>query len=410
MMNRRRWCWGTAWVAAVVTLAALLWWAFGPRPLEVEVALVQRRVFEQTVEDDGRARARERMVVGMPWAGELERLSFKEGQTVEAGETLMWVRPVEPTLQDARARAEWETRGAAAQAAWQRAARQTEVALVAWQRAAVAASRAVHLAEEEFISRAQLEGTVLDLKRDERAWLAAQAAERAALHEVELARVMLGGWARSQDRSRKAVPSADRVQVLRVMQPNRAVLAAGAAVLEVADVRNPEVVVPLLSQEALQVQVGALVRLQAWASGGGLAAGTVDAAQAVEGRVRLVEPAATTKVSALGLEEQRINVVIDPSSPLPDGDGYSVRVRVVMQHEADALCVPVSAVFPWPADSRRQGVFLIEGGRARLQEVAVRSRGGGWAWLEGGLAQGQAVVVYPPAALQNGARVRTVQR
>ncbi len=406
MMIRRRWWMGTAWAAAAVTLAMLLWWAFGPRPLEVEVVSAQRRVFEQTVEDDGRARARERIVVGMPWAGELERLTFKEGQTLEAGEALMWVRPVEPTLQDARVRAEWAARGAAAQAAWQRAARQTEVALVAWQRAAVAASRAVHLAEQEFISRAQLEGAVLDLQRDERTWQAAQAAERSALHEVELARVMLGGWVRSQDRSRKAVPAADRVQVLRVMQPNRAVLAAGVPVLEVADVRNPEVVVPLLSQEALRVQPGALVRLQAWGSGGAAA----EAAQAVEGRVRLVEPAATTKVSALGLEEQRINVVIDPSSPLPDGDGYSVRVRVVMQHEANALCVPVSAVFPLPTDSRRQGVFLVKDGRAQLQEVAVRSRGGGWVWLERGLEEGQAVVVYPPAALREGARVRTAQR
>jgi HlyD family secretion protein len=406
MMIRRRWWMGTAWAAAAVTLAVLLWWAFGPRPLEVEVASAQRRVFEQTVEDDGRARARERIVVGMPWAGELERLTFKEGQTLEAGEALMWVRPVEPTLQDARVRAEWAARGAAAQAAWQRAARQTEVALVAWQRAAVAASRAVHLAEQEFISRAQLEGAVLDLQRDERSWQAAQAAERAALHEVELARVMLGGWVRSQDRSRKAVPAADRVQVLRVMQPNRAVLAAGVPVLEVADVRNPEVVVPLLSQEALRVQPGALVRLQAWGSGGAAA----EAAQAVEGRVRLVEPAATTKVSALGLEEQRINVVIDPSSPLPDGDGYSVRVRVVMQHEANALCVPVSAVFPLPTDSRGQGVFLVKDGRAQLQEVAVRSRGGGWVWLERGLEEGQAVVVYPPAALREGARVRTARR
>lgn len=409
-MDRRRWSMGAALAAALLTLAALLWWAFGPRPLEVEVASAQRRVFEQTVEDDGRARARERIVVGMPWAGELERLTFREGQTLEAGEALMWVRPVEPTLQDARVRAEWETRGAAAQAAWQRAARQTEVALVAWQRAAVAASRAVHLAEEEFISRAQLEGAVLDLQRDERTWQAAQAAERAALHEVELSRVMLGGWVRSQDRSRKAVPATDRVQVLRVMQPNRAVLAAGVPVLEVADVRNPEVVVPLLSQEALRVQPGALVLLQAWGSGGGPVAWAAEAAPTLEGRVRLVEPAATTKVSALGLEEQRINVVIDPSAPLPDGDGYSVRVRVVMQREASALCVPVSAVFPLPADARRHGVFLIDDGRARLQEVTVRSRGGGWAWLERGLVEGQAVVVYPPAALQEGARVRTVQR
>ena len=411
MSTRGRWWLRLAGAVGAIGVAALLVWALGPRAVEVEMALAEERSFERSVEDDGRARARERLVVGMPWTGELERLTWKEGQAVEPGEPLLWVRPVQPTLQDARTRAEWSARGASAQAAWQRAARQSEVALVAWQRAAVAASRAVYLAKQDFISRAQLEGHVLDLQREERSWQAALAAERAALHELELTRVMLSSWTSGELGVRRPVRATQRVQVLRVMQPHAAVLMAGAAVMEVADARHPEVVVPLLSQEALRIKPGMRVQLSGWGvSAADGPAGTLPGAAMIEGLVRVVEPAATTKVSALGLEEQRVNVVIDPSSPLPDGDGYSVRVRVLMQQEPRALCVPLSAVFPLPGDPQRQAVFTLQDGQARLTEVAVRARGGGWAWVQRGLEVGQPVVVYPPAALTDGTRVRVVQR
>lgn len=139
-------------------------------------------------------------------------------------------------------------------------------------------------------------------------------------------------------------------------------------------------------------------------------AGVLPGAAMIEGLVRVVEPAATTKVSALGLEEQRVNVVIDPSLPLPDGDGYSVRVRILLQQAPKALCVPLSAVFPLPGDPQRQAVFTLQDGRARLTEVTVRARGGGWAWVQRGLEVGQPVVVYPPAALTDRTRVRVVRR
>lgn len=392
--------------AAVAVLA--LWWALSPRAVEVETAAAEHRMFEQVVEDDGRARVRERVMVTMPWTGELERPAFKEGHAVAAGEPLFWVRPLQPTLIDARTRAEWAARGAAAQASWQRASRQSEVALVAWQRSALAASRAASLAEQEFISRNQLEGAVLDLQREERAWQAARAAERAALHELEQTRVMLDEGLRTRPAAagRHPVRATAPVQVLRVLQAHAAVLPAGAGVMEVASVENPEVVVPLLSADALRLEPGASARLSLW----GGAEAPEGSPQGVPGVVRLIEPAAATKVSALGLEEQRVNVVVEPQTPLPAGDGYAVRVQVVLQRVENALQVPVSAVFPLPGEPLRQAVFMVRDGRARLQAVHLRARGHGWAWIGQGLEEGQAVVVYPPASLKDGVRVKVLTR
>lgn len=423
-MSSKLWRWAAA-LAGMVTVVAILIWAFQPQVVDVETTEAQVQPFEEWVEDDGRARVRERVAVTMPWAGALERPTLKEGHAVEPDEPLFWVRPVQPSLLDARTRAEAQARSAAAQAAWQRAARQTEVALVAWQRAAVNAARAVMLAEQSFVSRAQVETTVLDLQRDERSWQAAQAAERAALHELEQARVALGSGSSFAGGSRRAVRAMDAMgqgiavrsdaatavrsdaptalRVLRVAQPHEAVLGAGVVVMDVGDVRNPEVVVPLLSQDALRIREGSAVHLSAW---GRRDEGGSPSEAVIQGRVRLIEPVATTKVSALGLEEQRVNVVIEPEQALPPGDGYTVRVQIALRQEREALQVPISAVFPEPGHPSRHAVFTVENGRAHRRPVEVQGRGSGRAWIAGGLKAGEAVVVFPPASLQEGSRVR----
>jgi HlyD family secretion protein len=208
------------------------------------------------------------------------------------------------------------------------------------------------------------------------------------------------GQARRAVRLEPVAEAADQPwRVLRVVQPHEAVLPAGAAVMEVGDVRHPEVVLPLLSQDALRIPVGSLVRLGAWAGGG-------PGAPERQGRVRMVEPMATTKVSALGLEEQRVNLVIDPDQALPAGDGYTVRAQVVLRRAEQALQVPVSAVFPMPGKPTAHAVFALQGSRARLVEVELKGRSRAWAWIGQGLQEGQPVVLYPPAALHDGDKVR----
>ena len=186
-------------------------------------------------------------------------------------------------------------------------------------------------------------------------------------------------------------------RVLKVVQPSETTVALGAPVLEVGDISQLEIVTELLTTDAVQTRVGALARIERWGSPG-----------ALEGRVRRIEPAAFTKVSALGIEEQRVNVIIDITSPPSSwqalGDGYRVGVRIVTVDRPSVLRVPVSAVFPLPDEG--MAVFVVVEGRARLVPVEIGGRNGTEAWVQSGIQAGAEVIVYPPATLRDGARVK----
>jgi HlyD family secretion protein len=195
--------------------------------------------------------------------------------------------------------------------------------------------------------------------------------------------------------------------VLRVHQASEGVVALGTPLLDLADTARLEIVAELLTSDAAAARPGSPVRIERWGGPGTL-----------QGRVRRVEPAAFTKVSALGVEEQRVNVLIDldpQAAAAALGDGWRVVVRIITRQEADVLRVPVSAVFPWsgPASegaaqesAERMGVFVLEGGRARLRPVQVAARNGSLAWVRSGLAPGEVVIAYPPAAVADGVRVQ----
>ena len=189
-------------------------------------------------------------------------------------------------------------------------------------------------------------------------------------------------------------------RVLRVLQASETTVALGTPLLEIGDIARMEIVAELLTADALLARPGSTVRIERW---GG--------PTVLQGRVRRVEPAAFTKVSALGVEEQRVNVLIDITSPPAEwaalGDGYRVGVRVVTRSEDGVLRVPVSAVFPLPQGAAgANAVFVLEGGRARLRPVTMGGRNGSDAWIQSGLDAGAKVIVYPPAAVADGARVK----
>jgi HlyD family secretion protein len=199
-------------------------------------------------------------------------------------------------------------------------------------------------------------------------------------------------------------------RVLRVAQASEGMVGLGTVLVEVGDTAQLEVVAPLLSTDALQVRPGSPVRIERWGGPGVL-----------QGRVRSVEPAAFTKVSALGVEEQRVNVLIDLTSPPAQwaalGDGYRVVVRVLTREAEGATLVPVSALFPLPVvngsappaaepAAPRMAVFVVDEWHARRVPVVLEARGGTHAWVKEGLQAGAQVVVYPPAALADGGRVR----
>jgi HlyD family secretion protein len=387
---------------AAVAVAALVAWAFAPRPVEIEVATTAEGPFETTIDEDGKTRLRERFVVSAPLAGRLARIALRAGDAVEAGAVVAWLQPAYAPMLDDRSRRELEARVDTAQARVRLAAARIERARVAQQQAQNELQRSEQLAGQGFVSATQLDNSRLALQAAKRELEAAQQERRVAEASLDEARAALyavrnpGAPGASPRDFAVRAPVVGRV--LRVLQASESVVAIGTPLVEVGDTTQLEIVAELLTADALQVKPGTTVRIERW---GGPAT--------LEGRVQRVEPAAFTKVSALGVEEQRVNVVIDIASPAEQwrslGDGFRVGLRLVTLSLDKALLVPVSAVFPLP-QGEGMGVFRLDEGRARITPVELGARNGEHAWVKRGLDAGATVIVYPPITVRDGVRVK----
>lgn len=393
-MKKKTWI---ALIAATVAGLALLAWAFAPRPLAVELAAVTEGPFETAIEEDGKTRLRDRYVVAAPLAGTLARITLREGDAVEAGAVVASITPVLPAMLDARTRREQQLGVEIAQAQAQRAAARVEGAKVALAQARNALQRTEQLSREGFVSPSKLDTDLLGVQAAQKELEAAVEEGHVAAHGVEQARAALMAATRpGAANGGFAVRSPVAGRVLKVAQASEGPVALGTPLVELGDTARLEVVAELLTADALRAAPGSAVRIERWGGDGTL-----------EGRVRLVEPAAFTKVSALGVEEQRVRVLIELVSPPAQwralGDGYRVGVRIVTRALPRVVKAPVSAVFPRPEGGH--AVFVVEGGRAREVAVQLGARNGQEAWIESGLAPGAQVIVYPPPATRDGLRV-----
>lgn len=414
-MKRNTWI---ALVGAGVVATGLLAWAFAPRAVEVEAVAATRGPFETAVEEDGRTRVSERHAVTAPIAGRLRRIALREGDAVQAGQALALIEPLPSPLLDERSRGEQQARAAAAQAALERAGTRVRAAQVGVDQALNEQRRTAQLVAQGFVSPAKADTDRLALDAATREREGAVESERVARFELQQTRVALelsSGAASSGRTFTVRAPVAG--MVLRVHQASEGVVGIGTPLLDLADTSRIEIVAELLTGDAAVARTGSPVRIERWGGPGSL-----------RGQVRRVEPAAFTKVSALGVEEQRVNVLIDlVPTPAPSaagvgraeaapaallGDGWRVVVRILTRQEADVLRVPVSAVFPWPGPAQpadTMGVFVVEGGRARLRTVQVVARNGSLAWVRSGLTPGEVVIAYPPPAVADGVRVKPRQ-
>jgi HlyD family secretion protein len=385
--HTRRWlpCAGAVVLVALIT--AGLW----PRPLPVETARAAVGTLRATVNEEGKTRIKQRYVVSAPVAGQLRRIPFKAGAEVQAGETLLAViDPLSSTLLDARTRTATEAR------------RDTAVANVEKARAGqhFAASelrRLEKLHAEKMISVQELETGQLR----EASAAKEQAAAESALHQTEaelaeFAGVTPAGTNTLLDPVQVKAPATGRV--LRVFEENARSVAAGTPVMEIGDPADLEVVVEVLSRDGAAIPPGTPVELEQW--GGG---------EPLRAKVRLVEPAAFTKVSALGVEEQRVNVVADLLTPPEQrrnvGDAFRVEAKIIVWEARDALKVPAGALF---RKGEQWAAFVVADGRARLRIVkAGRSSGTETQVLEG-LKEGEEVILYPGSRVRDGQRVTPV--
>ena len=390
----------TTWILAAAGVAAgvaALAWAFAPRPVEVEAAAVSRGHFESSVEEDGKTRLRDRYLVSAPLAGLLDRIALREGDAVQADAVVATLTPVLSPMLDERSLREQQLRVEIADANVMRVDARIERARVALQQAQHELGRSEQLAQQGFVAPTKLDTDRLAVLAAGKELEAARQERHVAGHEVEQARAALVAVRRAAPARGFEVRAPVAGRVLRVLQPSEGTVALGTPLLELGDTARMEVVAELLTTDALQARPGSRVVIERWGGPGTL-----------EGRVRLVEPSAFTKISALGVEEQRVKVLVDITSP-PErwrdlGDGFRVGVRIVTRAAEQVLKVPVSAVFP--AREGGMAVFAIDGGRARLRPVEVAARNGSEAWVLRGVDAGTRVVVYPPPAVRDGVRVR----
>lgn len=387
-----------AWIAGGTLAAAVLFgWAFAPRPLPVEVAKAELGAFETTIDEDGKTRLADRYVVSAPLAGRLARIALREGDAVAADAVVATLTPVLSPLLDERTTRELRARVEAAQAGVARAGTRIERATVALEQAKLELARSEQLALQGFVAPTKLDNDRLALSAAQKDLESARSDQHVAGHELEVARAALSALQPGGSGGRPfAVRSPVAGRVLKLHQTSETTVPLGAPLLDVGDTGQIEIVAEMLTTDALRIAPGARVRIERWGGPGTL-----------DGGVRLVEPAAFTKISALGVEEQRVNVHIQITSPRELwralGDGYRVSVKVITLAEPRVLRVPASAVFPRPDGG--SAVFVLDGGRARLVPVEIGGRNGTLAWVRSGVAEGSTVIVYPPAGLSDGARV-----
>lgn len=384
----------------VVLLAGLLGlvaWGFRPQPIPVETGAVARGPLTVRVSEEGRTRIRNRYVVAAPVAGTMRRVPLKAGDEVKAGDTILTaIEPAAAPLLDGRSREQAEAAVAMHEAAGKQAAESLEAARTALKLAE---------AERDRVRSVRRTGTVSASERDR---AESEAAIKAAeLRSIEFA-LKVNDYRLAQARAALARGPADADElvevrspvtgrVLKVMQESETVVLAGTPILEVGDPADIEIEAEILSRDAVRIRPGDAVRVEQW--GGG---------EPLTGRVRRVEPAAFTKISALGVEEQRVYVLCDLLDP-PDearrlGDRYRVEVRVAVWHSDDVLLAPAGALF---RKGNEWKTFVYQDGRAVERTVRAGHTDGHTTEVLDGLQIGDRVLLHPPDTVKDGVRVVT---
>jgi HlyD family secretion protein len=395
-------------VLLVAGLAAATVFALIPKPLPVDVAVLARGPMRVTIDEDGKTRVTDRYLVSAPLAGTIGRMTLHPGDPIEQGGLIAIIEATEPPLLDAQTRTEAEARLKAAEAAKRQASATVNRAKAAADFARNERDRTAQLVQKGSYAERNLDLAELDLKTREQELASAGFGVRVAQYEVEMARATLeridAHASVTAKKGAKPVPeesgsvvhvnSPITGTVLRVLHEHEGVVTPGVELLELADPDALELVVDVLTSDAVQIERGAMVEIRGWGGDTPL-----------NGRVRLVEPSAFTKISALGVEEQRVNVVIellDKPEGVVIGDGYRVEVSIVVWQSEDVLLLPVAALF---RDGERWAVWVVDAGFARLQTIELGKRQGLWVEAAAGLEAGQTVIVHPSDAITEGVEV-----
>jgi HlyD family secretion protein len=373
-----------------------LWLLLRPSPVDVEVAPVERGLLRVTLDEQAETRSHDRFVITAPVAGRVLRLELHEGDAVTAGQTIAELEPApigERELRELEARLA-SARESLHEAEHRLALAQEGLTYAQRERARTEALIARGLAAQQALDQATTLQSLAEQQTEAARHRVASAAADVEAIKAELISTRSGP---SQSAAILKIRAPVAGRVLRLPEKSDRVVSSGASLAVIGDVSHLEVLIEMLSTDAVKVNVGMPVLLDGW--GGD---------RVLHARVAMIEPYAFTKVSALGVEEKRTNVIAEfIESPAPLGDGYRLQAHIVTYSADDAVKAPTGALFPC---GEAWCVFAVEDGRARIRRVLVGHRTPEYFEVQGGLAVGTEVVCYPPNDLADGSRVKASRR
>lgn len=399
------------YVLAALAVLLLLTWAALREPAQlVRVQPASRGPLTQSFAEEGKTRLKQRYVITAPVAGMLRRITLEAGDPVQAGQALAWIEPATSGLLDARSRAQAEADVRAGQGQQTAARQRVAAAQAAHELAAANLRRARLLHEALTLSQQSFDEVQARAQAAEAELAAARADSASAAQRVAAARAALAEEGRaSADGQPLPVPApVDGVVLKRILQSS-APVAAGQPLLEIGDAAQLEIEAELLSSDAVRLRPGMRAEVSRWGGEGEL-----------EATVARIEPGGFTKISALGVEEQRTRVILEITSPRAQwaalGDAYRVELDFILQHQADALQVPAGALFrssaagsdgssATPAGEEAWALYRVVDGRARRTPVRIGLRSPTAVQILEGISEGDSVIIQPDDRIRDGARV-----
>jgi HlyD family secretion protein len=394
-MKRRRW---TIIFGIVIAVILLIVYGFLPKAVSVDTAKVKRGTFSVAVEEEGKTRVKERFVLSAPVSGYMRRITLDAGDSVKKGQVVAELEPLRSAVLDPRSKAEAEAAVSAAEAALKAAEEKQRSAAAEAAYAASSFDRLQQLFKEGYVSQDKIDQVEQEAKRTGAVRLSAEADVRVARFELDKARSVLrysaaeGAFGNGIVR----VPSPVDGRVLKLRRESEGAVNAGEPLIDIGDPSALEVAVEVLSDSAVSISNGTPVVFERWGR-----------AAPLEGIVRVVEPEGFTKISSLGVEEQRVLVIADFTSPREEwmklGDAYRVEARFITWQGKDVLQVPASALFRRDSD---WATFVVKEGRADERRVEVGHQNGLESEILSGLQEGEEVILYPDESIRDGTRVK----
>lgn len=381
-----------------VVCLGIIFWLILPKPITVQIAEVKYGAYLEYIEDDAKTRAINIYTITAPVMGKLLRINYSEGDSVCKNDVLATFLPASPSLLDVRAKDELEQELGAAEARYEEAKAILEQAKSALETALSDLNRKKGLVAKGYVSPSEIEHVELEYKLKQKIVNAAERKVHSAEHDIEKIKASLTATSTNQNYSQEHINLLAPIcgKILRINQKSETTLNVGANIMDLADVSKLEVVADVLSTDAAQIPDNAKVLIKRWG-------GTND----LTGTVRTIEPSGYTKISALGVEEQRVNVIIDINSPYEQwknlGHEFRVDVYIFIYESEKELIIPMSAIF---RDSEHWAVFVDENGRAMKRIIEIKRHNSDNAIVTKGLKEGEKVVLYPGGLIINGVRIK----